>query len=96
MAIPNGATSGARVLLDALDDLPAVVFNGRLDLLAANALGRTLYAPVYDLPGRPNSVRFLFLDEPGPATSSPSGSGSRVTPWPCSGPRSAAIPTTPS
>ena len=55
---------GVRVLLDALDHLPAVVFNGRLDLLAVNALGRALYAPVYDLPGRPNSARFLFLDEP--------------------------------
>ena len=57
-------TPGIRVLLDALDHLPAVVFNGRLDILAVNALGRALYAPVYDLPGRPNSARFLFLDEP--------------------------------
>ena len=52
------------MLLDSLDHLPAVVFNGRLDLLAVNVLGRVLYAPVYDLPGRPNSARFLFLDEP--------------------------------
>jgi hypothetical protein len=51
------------VLLDSLDHLPAVVFNGRLDVQAVNALGRALYAPVYDLPGRPNSARFLFLDE---------------------------------
>jgi hypothetical protein len=47
-----------------MDHLPAVVFNGRLDILAVNTLGRALYAPVYDLPGRPNSARFLFLDEP--------------------------------
>jgi MmyB-like transcription regulator ligand binding domain len=53
-----------RVLLESLDHLPAVVFNERLDLLAVNPLGRALYAPVYDLPGRPNSARFLFLDEP--------------------------------
>jgi hypothetical protein len=41
-----------------------VVFNGRFDILAVNTLGRTLLAPVYDLPGRTNSARFLFLDEP--------------------------------
>jgi transcriptional regulator with XRE-family HTH domain len=58
-------TPGVRVLLDSMDHLPAVVFNGRFDILAANALGRALLAPVYDLPGRTNSARFLFLDEPG-------------------------------
>ncbi|WP_189105962.1 helix-turn-helix transcriptional regulator [Streptomyces camponoticapitis] len=57
-------TPGIRVLLDSMDHLPAVVFNGRFDLLAANALGRALLAPMYDLPGRTNSARFLFLDEP--------------------------------
>ncbi|GIF51379.1 transcriptional regulator with XRE-family HTH domain [Asanoa ferruginea] len=56
-------TPGVRVLLDSLDHLPAVVFNGRFDILATNALGRALLAPVFDLPGRPNSARFLFLDE---------------------------------
>jgi len=57
-------TPGIRVLLDSMDHLPAVVFNGRFDILAANTLGRALFAPMYDLPGRPNSARFLFLDEP--------------------------------
>jgi hypothetical protein len=57
-------TPGIRVLLDSMDHLPAVVFNGRFDILAANALGRALLAPMYDLPGRTNSARFLFLDEP--------------------------------
>ena len=64
VAAKDPVTPGVRVLLDSLDHLPAVVFNGRLDLLAGNALGRELYSPVYDLPGRPNSARFLFLDEP--------------------------------
>jgi hypothetical protein len=64
VAATDPVTLGMRVLLDALVHLPAVVFNGRLDVLAVNALGRALYAPVYDLPGRPNSARFLFLDEP--------------------------------
>ncbi len=57
-------TPGIRVLLDSMDHLPAVVFNGRFDILAVNTLGRALFAPLYDLPGRPNSARFLFLDEP--------------------------------
>src|SRR3954462_3365794 len=42
---------------------PATVRNARVDYLGANALGRALYAPVFD--GReqpPNSARFTFLD----------------------------------
>ena len=64
VAAKDPVTPGMRVLLDSMDHLPAVVFNGRLDILAVNALGPALYAPVFDLPGRPNSARFLFLDEP--------------------------------
>jgi transcriptional regulator with XRE-family HTH domain len=56
-------TPNIRVLLDSMDHLPAVVFNGRFDILAVNALGRALFAPVFDQPGRPNSALFLFLDE---------------------------------
>jgi hypothetical protein len=41
-----------------------MVFNGRFDILAVNTLGRALLGPAFDLPGRPNSARFLFLDEP--------------------------------
>jgi MmyB-like transcription regulator ligand binding domain len=42
---------------------PAFVRNGRLDILAINRLGRALYAPVFDDPGRPaNLARFAFLD----------------------------------
>lgn len=42
---------------------PAYVRNGRLDVLAANSLGRALYAPVFDQDtiGVPNIARFLFL-----------------------------------
>jgi transcriptional regulator with XRE-family HTH domain len=56
-------------LLDAMGDIPALVQNGRLDVLAANRLGRALFADVYDqadLDGRngrlPNQARFTFLD----------------------------------
>ena len=61
--VKNLVTPGIRVLLDSLDHLPAVVFNGRGDILAVNALARALIAPVFDTPGQPNSARFLFLDE---------------------------------
>jgi hypothetical protein len=50
-------------MLDAVTGAPAVVRNGRLDYLAANPLGRALYAPLFDSPaGPPNSARFAFLD----------------------------------
>ncbi len=42
---------------------PATISNGRGDYLAANALGRALYAPLFDSRERPpNSARFTFLD----------------------------------
>lgn len=48
-------------LLDAMTEAPAVVRNGYFDYLAANALGRALYAPVFAQPAA-NSARFAFLD----------------------------------
>lgn len=42
---------------------PTIVRNERLDYLSANALGRALYAPVFDSRDQPpNSARFTFLD----------------------------------
>jgi transcriptional regulator with XRE-family HTH domain len=42
---------------------PATVRNARLDYIGANALGRALYAPVFDSREQPaNSARFTFLD----------------------------------
>lgn len=50
--------------LDAVIAGPAFVRNGRMDVLAANALGRAFYSGVYDMPGQPpNIARFTFLDE---------------------------------
>ena len=58
---------GVQRILDAMTGAPALVRNGRLDYLAANRLGRALYAPVFDSPaGPPNSARFLFLDPRSP------------------------------
>jgi transcriptional regulator with XRE-family HTH domain len=59
---------GLQQLLDAMTDVPAFVQNGRLDVLAANALGRALYCDLYDdvvrgAAGRPpNHARYTFLD----------------------------------
>ena len=48
-------------VLDALT-APAWIRNDRADVVAANALGRALYAPLYDDPVRPaNTARFTFL-----------------------------------
>jgi transcriptional regulator with XRE-family HTH domain len=49
----------------ALDSItgPAIVRNGRMDLLAANALGRAMHAALYEGDPTPNFARFTFLDE---------------------------------
>ncbi|MFD4368633.1 helix-turn-helix transcriptional regulator [Rhodococcus sp. NPDC058521] len=54
-------------ILDGLEGAPAFVRNGRLDVLAANQLGRALYAPMFDslerVANKPvNTARFQFLD----------------------------------
>jgi transcriptional regulator with XRE-family HTH domain len=59
---------GLQQLLDAMTDVPAFVQNGRLDVLATNALGRALYCDLYDDVVRgaadrpPNHARYTFLD----------------------------------
>jgi transcriptional regulator with XRE-family HTH domain len=53
------------VVLRVLDSIsaPAIVRNSRVDYLAANPLGRALYAPLFDSVEQPaNSARFTFLD----------------------------------
>jgi transcriptional regulator with XRE-family HTH domain len=50
-------------VLDSMSGTPAFVLNGRLEILAANALGLALYSPIYADPVRPpNNARFIFLD----------------------------------
>ncbi|CAM5447533.1 helix-turn-helix domain-containing protein [Streptomyces violaceorubidus] len=49
--------------LDAITAGPAFVRNGRMDILAANALSRAFYADIYATPGnQENLARFNFLD----------------------------------
>lgn len=50
-------------ILDSMTGTPAFALNGRLDVLATNALGAALYSPVFAEPLRPaNTARFVFLD----------------------------------
>jgi hypothetical protein len=53
-----------RRVLDAFTEGMALVRNRRWDYLAANALGRAVYAEVFDgRTGPPNHVRYVFLDD---------------------------------
>jgi len=53
---------GTRQMLDAMT-FPAIVQNGRMDVIATNALGRALFSEMYvEPPGPVNFARFLFLD----------------------------------
>jgi hypothetical protein len=85
---------GVARILDGMTEVPAFVENGRLDVLAANPLGRALYAPVFAGPARPvNLARVNFLS-PHARTFWATGSAPPTTPWPCCAPKPAATPTT--
>lgn len=51
-------------VLDAITAGPAIVRNGRMDLLATNSLGRTMHSSLYsgDPASPPNFARYTFLD----------------------------------
>jgi transcriptional regulator with XRE-family HTH domain len=54
-------------LLDLITDVPILVNSGNGDVVAANALGRALFAPLFKSATtgagrRPNHARFIFLD----------------------------------
>jgi transcriptional regulator with XRE-family HTH domain len=53
-----------RRVLDSMTGVPAFLRNHRFDILAANPLGRALYAPMFATSTAPpvNSMRFSFLD----------------------------------
>ena len=60
---PQAVRPALQRLLDAMTEAPAVIFNGRLDVLATNRLGRALYAPALTDSARPaNFARFQFLN----------------------------------
>ena len=44
-------------------EVPAIINNGRLDVVVANTLGQALFSPVFADPTRPaNHARFTFLN----------------------------------
>lgn len=58
---------GLARILEGMTEVPAMVNNGRLDVLAANPLAMALFAPVFADPARPahqpvNHARFTFLN----------------------------------
>jgi MmyB-like transcription regulator ligand binding domain/Helix-turn-helix domain len=59
---PATVRPAVQILIDSISDLPAFVFNRRMDILTCNRLGRLLYAPMFEDPARPvNTARFAFL-----------------------------------
>ncbi|MGW2639165.1 helix-turn-helix transcriptional regulator [Streptomyces sp. NPDC001348] len=54
--------STLRQVLDAISDAPALIGNGRCDVLAMNRLARALYSPMpVDSRRPPNTARFVYL-----------------------------------
>ena len=61
-AVPR-VPEGVQALIDGMSTSPAIVLAGNLDIVAANPLGRALYAPLFDRAvGNPNYARFTFFD----------------------------------
>lgn len=58
---PRQIRQSVQRVIDSMD-AAAVVQNARQDVVAANELGRVLYAPVFDTDTAPNLARFIFLD----------------------------------
>lgn len=55
---------GLQAALDAITACPALIRNGRMDLLATNLLGRAFYDDLYAMGDRvPNIARYTFLDD---------------------------------
>jgi transcriptional regulator with XRE-family HTH domain len=64
---PASVRPALQEVLDAITGVPALIRNGRHDVLAMNHLGRALYSPVLADPRRPaNTARFVYL-HPGEA-----------------------------
>ena len=62
-AVRQRVRPSVQFMLDAITGAPALVRNGRMDILATNRLGAALYSQLYTDPVRPaNHSRFIFLD----------------------------------
>lgn len=59
----RGVRPAVQQVLDAIEWAPAVITDGRLNQVAANALGRALFSPLTGQgEARPNTARHIFLD----------------------------------
>jgi transcriptional regulator with XRE-family HTH domain len=64
---PQRIRPSVQRILDAMTGAPAFAQNGRLDVLAANTLGRALYSELFADPARPaNLARFVFSNPRSP------------------------------
>lgn len=59
---PASVRPGIQLMMDAIGGGAAMVRNGRMDILATNALGRALQTQVLEPPGHGNLARYAFLD----------------------------------
>lgn len=60
---PERVSASTQQLLDSMRDVPAIVQNAHLDLIATNALGRAVFSEMFMQPQRPaNFARFVFLE----------------------------------
>ena len=95
---PGQVRPGVQRLLDRMGDaVPAIVNDARLDLVAANALGRALFARSWRRPGRrapPPTTPASPSSTTAPATSGPAGTGPPTTRSSSCAPRPAATRTT--
>ena len=94
-AQPESVRQSLQATLDAITTAPAVINNGRGDMVAANALARALFSEMFvSSPRRPvNNARFVFL-EPGARPSTGTGRRPPTTPSPYCARKPDKIPTT--
>lgn len=59
---PTPVSKGMQLVLDAITGGPALIRNGRMDILATNMLGRALHSETLESPGEGNIARYAFLD----------------------------------
>jgi transcriptional regulator with XRE-family HTH domain len=78
-------------ILDTITGGPALVRNGRMDLLATNPLGRAMHASLYERATSPvpNFARYTFLDD-----DSPTGTPQPTPALPSCAQKPVATPTT--
>jgi transcriptional regulator with XRE-family HTH domain len=80
-------------ILDSMTTTPAYLRNGRMDILAANQLGRALYSPVFDSPLSLPTTPGSSSSTPPHRSSTPNGTARPATPSRSCAPRPDATRT---